>query len=74
MFFFVSLLSMLSSFIKIVGGAAAVGLLAYGIYISFNFDTTRGLTLVGASLLAGILVQISSMTLRAFARAGGSED
>jgi hypothetical protein len=74
MFFFVSLLSMLSSFIKIVGGAGVIGLLAYGAYISLMFDTTRGLTLVGASILAGILVAVSSMTLRAFARAGGSED
>ena len=74
MFFFVSLLSMLSSFIKIVGGAGAIGLLAYGTYVSFNFDTTRGLTLIGASILAAILVIISSMILRAFARAGGSED
>jgi len=74
MFFFVSLLSMLSSFIKIVGGTAVIGLLAYGAYISVNFDTTRGLILIGASTLAAILVTISSMSLRAFARAGGSED
>ena len=74
MFFFVSLLSMLSSLIKIVGGAGAIGLLAYGAYIALMFDTTRGLTLVGASLLSGIVVIVSSMTLRAFARAGGSED
>lgn len=74
MFFFVSLLSMLSTLIKIVGGAGVIGLFAYGAYISFNFDTTRGLTLIGASILGAILVTISSMTLRAFARAGGSED
>ena len=65
---------MLSSFIKIVGGAGVMGLLAYGAYISFMFDTTRGLTLVGASIIAGIAVIVSSMTLRAFARASGSED
>lgn len=74
MFFFVSLLSMLSTLIKIVGGAGVIGLFAYGAYISFNFDTTRGLTLIGASILGAILVTVSSMTLRAFARAGGSED
>ena len=60
MFVFVSFLSMLSNLINFLGIVV--------------YDTEQGMKLIGLSILAGIIVRIISVVLRACARAGGSED
>ena len=74
MFVFVSLLSMLSNLINVLGIVGAIALLIYGGYVASVYDPEKGLELIGLSILAGVIVRIISVVLRAFARAGGSED
>ncbi|NDB70823.1 MAG: hypothetical protein EB015_23000 [Methylocystaceae bacterium] len=74
MFVFVSFLSMLSNLINILGMVGAIAFFIYGSYVAAVYDTEQGLKLIGLSILAGIIVRITSLILRACARAGGSED
>jgi len=74
MFVFVSFLSMLSNLINVLGIVGAVALFIFGSYVAAIYDTEQGMKLIGLSILAGIIVRIISVVLRACARAGGSED